>query len=67
MLNALHLLGYGGFWATGVNSYDARVHAGLGLSDEERMLGFLYVGTAKDQTVAPARPDARDFVREWRG
>jgi nitroreductase len=67
MLNALHLLGYGGFWATGVNSYDARVHAGLGLADDERLLGFLYVGTAKEQTAAPVRPDAQDYVREWRG
>src|SRR6218665_1133199 len=32
MLNALHLLGYGGFWATGLNSRDAHVKAGLGLS-----------------------------------
>ncbi|CAN5332750.1 nitroreductase [soil metagenome] len=67
MLNALHLLGYGGFWATGVNSYDLRVHAGLGLADDERLLGFLYVGTAKERTAAPTRADAQDFVREWRG
>lgn len=67
MLNALHLLGYGGFWATGANSHDPRVHAGLGLADDERLLGFLYVGTAKERTAAPTRPDARAFVREWRG
>ncbi len=67
MLNALHLLGYGGFWATGVSSHDARVRAGLGLADDERLLGFLYVGTAKEQAAAPARPDAQDFVREWHG
>lgn len=67
MLNALHLLGYGGFWATGLNSYDLHVHQALGLHGSERLLGFLYVGTPKEPTQAPARhaPDA--FVREWTG
>lgn len=67
MLNALHLLGYGGFWATGLNSYDRHVQQALGLQDADRLLGFLYVGTPKEATSAPARhaPDA--FVREWTG
>lgn len=67
MLNALHLLGYGGFWATGVNSHDPTVRTGLGLAGNERLLGFLYVGTAKERTAAPLRADAQDFVRVWRG
>lgn len=67
MLNALHLLGYGGFWATGLNSYDRHVQQALGLQDNERLLGFLYVGTPKEATQPPVRhaPDA--FVREWTG
>ncbi|WP_198082652.1 nitroreductase [Variovorax sp. E3] len=67
MLNALHLLGYGGFWATGLNSYDRNVQQALGLQATERLLGFLYVGTPKEATNAPERnaPDA--FVREWTG
>ncbi|HVR49173.1 MAG TPA: nitroreductase [Pseudorhodoferax sp.] len=68
MLNALHLLGYGGFWATGPNAYDAAVHAGLGLADPERLLGFLYVGTAQQAAERPpVRPDPAPFVREWHG
>jgi nitroreductase len=31
MLNAPHLLGYGCFWATGLNSYERNVRLALGL------------------------------------
>lgn len=67
MLNALHLLGYGGFWATGLNSYDPRVQHALGLGEADRLLGFLYVGTAKEATRAPERRAPESFVREWTG
>lgn len=65
MLNALHILGFGGFWATGANTYDASVQAALGLSQSERLLGFLYVGTARDEVRPPVRAHAREFVRAW--
>ena len=34
MLNAIHMLGYGGMWVTGVNTYDPHLNAllGFGLS-----------------------------------
>lgn len=65
MLNALHILGFGGFWATGVNSYEDSVKTALGLGTHDRMLGFLYMGTPKDRSPAPARPSSAEFVREW--
>lgn len=65
LLNALHILGYAGFWATGPNSYDEKVKVALGFEKTDRLLGFLYVGTPK-----PVRPVTRtapeSFVREWR-
>ncbi|WP_371269459.1 nitroreductase [Variovorax sp. OK202] len=67
MLNALHLLGYGGFWATGLNSYDRHVQKALGLQDADRLLGFLYAGTPKEATRAPERHAPPAFVREWTG
>ena len=65
MLNALHILGYGGFWATGVNAYDDNVKAALGMGAGDRLLGFLYMGTPKDRLQPPERQDAAGFVREW--
>ena len=67
VLNALHLLGYGGFWATGRNSHDVMVHDALGLSDAEHLLGFLYIGTPRHATRVVARSAPRGFVREWHG
>lgn len=65
MLNALHILGFGGFWATGVNAYDESVKAALGLGASDRLLGFLYMGTPKDRLLPPERQDAAALVREW--
>lgn len=67
MLNALHMLGYGGFWATGPNSYDRRVCKALGVGDAERLVGFLYVGTPKDPSRPPVRMASEPFVTEWTG
>lgn len=67
VLNALHLLGYGGFWATGRNSHDAMVHEALGLGDTEHLLGFLYIGTPRNANRVVARSAPRGFVREWHG
>lgn len=65
MLNALHILGYGGFWATGINSYDERVREALGFGPTDRLVGFLYVGTPKERRGDVPRPPRRRFVREW--
>jgi nitroreductase len=65
MLNAIHALGYGGFWSTGPDSYEARLHDALGFAPNERLLGFLFVGTPKTPGQAPARPARSAHVREW--
>ncbi len=67
MLNALHFLGYGGFWATGINAYDDRVKAALGLAQQDKLIGFLYAGTPKDAVRPAPRPARNDYVREWLG
>jgi nitroreductase len=67
MLNAIHALGYGGFWATGADSYDARIHDALGFAENEQVLGFLFVGTPPASAADKPRPPAADYVREWFG
>lgn len=67
VLNALHLMGYGGFWATGRNSHDPLVHAALGLAETEQLMGFLYIGTPRHATRVVTRSAPRGFVREWHG
>ncbi|MDR5776832.1 MULTISPECIES: nitroreductase [unclassified Caballeronia] len=66
LLNAIHALGYGGFWATGDDAYEPAMHAALGFGPAERLLGFLFVGTPQRFSGrGAARPERAGFVREW--
>jgi nitroreductase len=70
MLNAIHLLGYGGMWVTGANSYDPQVNKWLGFEAPSRLVGFLGVGTARPLPKdAPriARPLRADHTKDWAG
>jgi nitroreductase len=67
MLNALHLLGYGGFWATGAHVRDELVRRALGFGPTDRMIGFLYVGTPPQMSRPPQRPPRQAHVRAWTG
>jgi nitroreductase len=67
MLNAIHALGYGGFWATGADAYDSNLQAALDFEPAERVLGFLFVGTPKSREHAAVRPPHSLYVREWLG
>ena len=66
MLNAIHMLGYGGMWVTGLNAYDPRINAWLGFEAPSRLVGFLAVGTPR-ATAAVERPSRADHVVEWEG
>ncbi len=67
LLLAAHAQGLGAVWRTGDFSYDPHVLKGLGLSEHERLLGFMYVGTPEGRVrVAPVlEPQA--FVSGWGG
>lgn len=67
MLNAIHQLGYGGFWATGVDSYEPAMHDALGFGSDERLVGFLFVGTPAEPASSARRPARDAHVREWFG
>jgi len=67
MLNAIHALGYGGFWATGADAYDPNVQAALDFESSERVLGFLFVGTPKSRAAVASRPSPSLYLREWLG
>jgi nitroreductase len=70
MLNAIHLLGYGGMWVTGANCYDPQVNKWLGFEPPSRLVGFLGVGTPRQMPAdAPrmARPSRDRHTTEWMG
>jgi nitroreductase len=67
MLNAIHALGYGGFWATGPDSYDKTLQAALDFEESDKLIGFLFVGTPAKPVRAVDRPPRGNYVREWLG
>jgi len=64
MLNATHMLGYGGMWVTGANSYDPEINACLGFPPPSRLIGFLAIGTPRT-TMNVERPQRSAHVVEW--
>jgi nitroreductase len=70
LLNAIHLLGYGGMWVTGANSYDLQVNKWLGFEAPSRLVGFLGVGTPRPlpkDVPRIARPARADHTKDWAG
>lgn len=67
MLLAAHVQGIGAVWRSGELSYDASVKAGLGLAENEEIVGFLYLGTPQGEPRTPPQLDPADFVTDWRG
>ena len=55
LLNALHAQGFGAVMLTGPSAYDPTVAHALGYETDERLLGFVYVGTIG--LVIPAAPE----------
>lgn len=67
MLIAAHALGFAGKWSTGAHAYDETVKTGLGLRAHERLLGFLYIGTARGRPQPGSRPALAEIASEWTG
>lgn len=67
MLNAAHALGFGGIWVTGANAYDPALVTALGLAPEDRLAGFLYLGTPAEPRPTPRRPALDEHLSEWTG
>jgi nitroreductase len=64
---AANALGYGTSWITEWIAYSPRVRAGFGLGANERIAGFVYIGTAKEKPEERERPRLDDIVTRWPG
>jgi nitroreductase len=66
MLLAATALGYGSMWRTGDPAYDAGVKAALGLTDDDAIVGFLYLGTPTAEAMKqPNEAKLDDLVVRW--
>lgn len=62
---AANALGYGTNWITDWVSYSAHVRTGMGLADNERIAGFIYIGTPVEKAPERERPALADIVTRW--
>ncbi|HEU0159932.1 MAG TPA: nitroreductase, partial [Hyphomicrobiaceae bacterium] len=62
---AANALGFGTSWITEWYSYSRSVQAALGLARNERVAGFIYIGTAKEQQADRDRPQLEQIVSRW--
>ncbi len=62
---AANALGYGTSWITEWLAYNKQVCAALDLAQNERIAGFVYVGTAAAPPAERDRPALPDIVTRW--
>lgn len=65
LLLAADALGFGAQWLTGWPAYDPVVLERLGVRGDERVLGFIHVGTAAVAAEERERPDAAALTTEF--
>lgn len=67
MIVAAQAKGYGGIMLTGKNAQDPYVKQTLGLDPGDEIVSFVYLGTPIKQISEKRRPNAADYLSEWRG
>lgn len=65
LLLAANASGWGGVWLSEWISYSKEVDVLLGLKKNERLAGFIHIGTATAQPQERIRPDISELVSSW--
>jgi nitroreductase len=67
LLVAAHAEGFGAKWLTGANAYDEHVKAALGLGQNDRLAGFVHLGSIEGKPPTVPHADAAQLTVEWSG
>ena len=65
LLHAAAAMGYGANWITDWYAYDAEAAALLGLGPQERIAGYVFIGTAAEAPAERVRPDVASLTSVW--
>ena len=65
LILAAHALGYAGSWLTEWPTFDERARAALGLAGEERVAGFVYLGTPSHGAAERVRADVSSRISRY--
>ena len=64
LLQAAQALGFGATWLTGWPAYDPGILRTLGVGEDERIAGFIHLGTPKAEAPERDRPDPADLLTD---
>ena len=64
---AANAMGFGSNWVTGWYSYSPGIFAALGLAANERIAGFVHIGTPKERQPDRMRPALASVESKWTG
>jgi len=59
--------GLGAFWRTGEAAYDEAVKGALGVSSDDLIVGFIFVGTDTGDAPSRSRPVVQELAHRWAG
>lgn len=65
LLQAAQAAGFGACWLTGWAAYDAGILDTLGVGRQERIVGFIHIGTPRLDAPERERPDPRALLSDW--
>jgi nitroreductase len=65
LIVATTALGFGAQWITEWYAFSGGVRQALHLAENERVAGFIYIGTAKEKPEERDRPALADIVTTW--
>lgn len=65
LLHAAHAHGFAASWITGWAAFNQDVAASLDARPEDRIAGFVFIGTLPDSPDERLRPELGDIVRHW--
>ena len=62
ILLSLHAMGYGGIWRTGIFAMNSEIEHSLGLGNNQKILGYLYVGTPGEKIKKIPPIELKKFI-----
>ena len=65
ILLGANAMGFGSVWLTGDNAYDDGVCQELGLAENEKIIGFMYLGSVTGKTHPRELPDIDSKLSDW--
>ena len=58
-------MGFAAQWLAEWIAYDPKVASLLGLAEQEKIAGFIYIGTAMEAPKERTRPELQDVLTRW--